>query len=132
MEGCKSHSSRCIFQRWVCGLQASTVKEQTTVKLPVHKCSVGCIRSLNHLRRQIVQRATHRLAPARRRMHRPPKVCNLQVPIQPQQQVLRLDVPMDDMLRVAVAERLSHGPNVPAAMSGNLYKAAKTSVRQSV
>ena len=37
-------------------------------------------------------------------MHRPAKVCYLQLPVGPQQQVLRLDVPVDDFLSVAVVQ----------------------------
>lgn len=37
-------------------------------------------------------------------MDRPAEVCYLQLPTEPQQQVLRLDVPVDHFLRVAVVQ----------------------------
>ena len=49
---------------------------------------------------------THTHTPPLRCAHSPPKICDLEVALQPQQQVLRLDVAVDDMLGVAVRQRL--------------------------
>ena len=45
-------------------------------------------------------------------MNRPPKVCYLEIALQPEQQVLGLDVPVDHVLGVAVLERLGELPDV--------------------
>ena len=48
------------------------------------------------------------------RMHRPAEVCDLELPLHAQQQILRLDVAVDNMLRMAVQQRPRQGCNVPA------------------
>lgn len=40
-------------------------------------------------------------------MHRPAKVGNLQLPLQPHEQILWLDIPMDHLLTVTVEEGIS-------------------------
>lgn len=47
-------------------------------------------------------------------VHRPAKVGNLQLALHAQQQVLGLDIPVDDVLRVAVQQRARQRSNVPA------------------
>lgn len=70
---------------------------------------------LHHLRRQVIQRTAHRPSPTTRRMNTPPEICNLQFAIQPKKQILRLDVAMNDMLRVQVGQSISHLINVSCA-----------------
>lgn len=53
----------------------------------------------------------------------PAKVRNLQLPVQPQQQVLRLDVAVDHVLGVAVLERLGQRGNVPMPERGQEQRA---------
>lgn len=60
----------------------------------------------HHLRREVVERAAHRLAPQVRRVHRPAKVRDLHHPVRPDQQVLRLDVAVDHVLLVAKVQRV--------------------------
>lgn len=48
-------------------------------------------------------------------MHTPPKVPNLQLAINPQQQILRLDIPMNHMLRMEVTQRIGHLVDIPRA-----------------
>ena len=55
-------------------------------------------------------------APVAGRMHGPPKVADLEVPLQAQQQVLRLDVAVDDVLAVAVRQRPGQREDVPVRM----------------
>ena len=61
---------------------------------------------LDHLGWQVVQSPAERLPAGVWRVHRPAKVCNLELPMKAQQQVLWFDVPMDDMLGVAVHQCL--------------------------
>lgn len=47
-------------------------------------------------------------------MHGPAKVCNLELALHAQQQVLWLDVAVDDVLCMAVQQRSRQGCYVPA------------------
>ena len=71
--------------------------------------------ALNHLRRKIVKGPAERLAPISRRVHAPPKVSDLQLAVDPKQEVLGLDVAVDDVLRVEVHERVRHLVDVACA-----------------
>ena len=53
-------------------------------------------------------------------MHRPAKVGDLQLSLQADQQVLRLDVAVDDVLGVAVHQRTSQRRYIPACTLGNV------------
>ena len=53
--------------------------------------------ALYHLRGQVVQGPAHRASPAVGGVHRPPEVCDLDVSLGVQQQVLGLDVSVDDL-----------------------------------
>mmetsp|Transcript_17137 Transcript_17137/g.44098 ORF Transcript_17137/g.44098 Transcript_17137/m.44098 type:complete len:246 (-) Transcript_17137:56-793(-) len=68
---------------------------------------------VNHLRREVIQRATERLAPRGWGMHSPAEVRDLQRVLQANQYILRLDVAMDDVLRVAILDRLHHLLEIP-------------------
>eukprot|EP00968_Pinguiococcus_pyrenoidosus_P009874 scaffold770_cov255-Pinguiococcus_pyrenoidosus.AAC.27 len=72
--------------------------------------------AFHHLRRKVVQGPAERLTPRSDRVHGPPKVCNLQLPQLPHQEVLRLDVPMDHVLRVAVRQRAAQLQHVAGAL----------------
>ena len=61
--------------------------------------------ALDHLGRQVVERAAEGRAPRMRRVHRPTKVCNLELSPEIEQQVLWLDIAVDHVLGVAVVER---------------------------
>ena len=61
--------------------------------------------ALDHLGRQVVKCSAECRAPRMRRVHRPTKVCNLELAPEVEQQVLWLDVAVDHMLGVAVVER---------------------------
>ena len=61
--------------------------------------------ALDHLGRQVVERAAEGRAARMRRVHRPTKVCNLELSPEIEQQVLWLDIAVDHVLRVAVVER---------------------------
>ncbi len=60
-----------------------------------------------HLRRQVVQSATHRFSAIRRRMHTPAKVCQF-YNSQTVEEILRFDIPMNNVLAVDVLERLAN------------------------
>lgn len=49
-----------------------------------------------------------------RRVHAPAKVCDFQLPIEPHQQVLWLDVPVNHMLGVAVRQGARQGQHIAA------------------
>ena len=68
--------------------------------------------ALDHLRRQVVKGPAECRAPRMWRVHRPTKVCNLELAPEIEQQVLRLDVAVDHVLRVAVVERAGQRLNV--------------------
>lgn len=68
---------------------------------------------LHDLRWEVIQRPAHRLAPISRRVHAPPEICNLQLTIQAYEDVLRLDIPMHDMLGVQVQQRVRHLVYIP-------------------
>ena len=70
---------------------------------------------LDHFRRQVVKGPAEGLTPGVGGMHRPAKVRNLELSVQPQQQVLRLDVSMDHMLGMAVHQGLCQRCHIPAA-----------------
>jgi hypothetical protein len=67
---------------------------------------------LDHLGRQVVERATERGAAGGGRVHRPAKVRDLDLAAVAQQEVLGLDVAVDDVLRVAVVQRVGEGGDV--------------------
>mmetsp|Transcript_3807 Transcript_3807/g.4728 ORF Transcript_3807/g.4728 Transcript_3807/m.4728 type:complete len:217 (-) Transcript_3807:371-1021(-) len=67
----------------------------------------------NHLWRKVVQSSAERFTPRGRSMNCPAEVCNLQSILQANENVLRLDVSVDDMLRVAVLNGLNHLFEVP-------------------
>ncbi len=58
----------------------------------------------NHFRGQVVQRAAQCFAPRGGRVHRPPKIGDFyQAPVA-DQQILRFDVPVDNVFAVAVVQ----------------------------
>ena len=61
--------------------------------------------ALDHLGRQVVKCSAECRAPRMRRVHRPTKVCNLELAPEIEQQVLWLDIAVDHVLGVAVVER---------------------------
>ena len=69
--------------------------------------------ALDHLGREVVERAAERRATIARRVHAPAKVANLELAVDPEEEVLGLDVAVDDVLRVQVAERVGHLGDVP-------------------
>lgn len=66
----------------------------------------------DHLGRQVIERAAQRLAPVIRRVHAPPEIGNLDLPVDAHEDILGLDIPMDNVLAVEVAQRRSHLRNV--------------------
>merc|ERR1719192_1047785 len=70
-------------------------------------------RSLNHLWGQIVQCATHGTSPTVGGVHRPTEICDLDVSLSVEQQVLGLDISVNNLLAVAVRESVSHLVDVP-------------------
>ncbi|KAF5315292.1 hypothetical protein D9619_007381 [Psilocybe cf. subviscida] len=64
---------------------------------------------------QVIKRATERHPPVPRRMHTPPKVANLELPIDPKQQILRLNIPVNNMLTMQIRQRIRHLVDVPRA-----------------
>lgn len=68
--------------------------------------------ALDHLWRQVVERAAQRLASTAGRMHRPTKIRDLDVAAMVEQQILWFDVAMDDVVRVAVGESRRQGGDV--------------------
>ena len=61
---------------------------------------------VDHLWRQVIKRPANGFPSVGRRVHAPPEVCNLQR-AQTIQQILRLYVPMDDILLMHVCQRLA-------------------------
>lgn len=81
-----------------------------------HRPQIHCAAvrlALDHLGREVVQRATQRRAPVAGRVHTPAKVGNLHLAADADQQVLGLDVTVDDVLRVQVLQRVGNLRNVP-------------------
>lgn len=64
--------------------------------------------AIDHLRRQVVERAAHRLALVRLGVRRPAEVGQLHVVVGGQHDVLRLQVAVDDVIAVAVVQRVGH------------------------
>ena len=62
----------------------------------------------HHFRRKIIERATKSRPAGRRRVHGPPEVRELEVAVQADENVLRLDVAVNDVLRVAVVDCVRH------------------------
>ena len=90
------------------------------------------IPTFDHLRRKIVQSPAKRLASVSRRVHAPPKVSNLELAVDPKQQVLGLDVAVDDVLPVQVNQRVRHLVDVPrAALLGEASVLGELSVELS-
>ena len=57
-----------------------------------------------------------------RTYHAPPKICNLQLAIQPDQDVFRLDIAVHDVFVVQVVERVGHLGNIlPSKLSEALH-----------
>jgi hypothetical protein len=73
---------------------------------------VGMRLALYHFRREVIERAAQGRPAIRRGMDGPSKVANLQIAIQAEQDVLGLDIPVDDVFRVKVFERVCHLSNV--------------------
>jgi hypothetical protein len=70
---------------------------------------VVCVRlALDHLGREVVERAAEGRPAVRRGVDGPAKVADLQVAVQAEEDVFRLDVAVDDVLRVQVVERVGH------------------------
>mmetsp|Transcript_21606 Transcript_21606/g.44583 ORF Transcript_21606/g.44583 Transcript_21606/m.44583 type:complete len:271 (-) Transcript_21606:618-1430(-) len=67
--------------------------------------------SLDHLRGKVVQRPAHGVPPRSRRVHTPPEIRNLDIVVRPEKQILRLDIPVNDVLRMAVTKRLTEIAN---------------------
>lgn len=63
---------------------------------------------LDHLRGQVVEGAAHGLAAAVGGVHAPPEVGQLDLAVDADEDVLGLDVPVDDVLAVQVAQRARH------------------------
>ncbi|KAH9831296.1 cercosporin toxin biosynthesis protein, partial [Teratosphaeria destructans] len=65
-------------------------------------------RRLDHLRREVIQRAAHGVAPVVGRVHRPAEIGDLDLAVQADEDVLGLDVAVHDVLAVQVAQRARH------------------------
>ena len=66
------------------------------------------VTTLDHLGREVVESPAERRPPVARSVHTPPKVADFQFTIEPEEEVLGLDVAVNDMLRVEVTERVCH------------------------
>lgn len=73
--------------------------------------------SLHHLRREIIKRTTERLPSISRRVDAPSKIPNLELSIDPKEQVFRFDVPMDNVLVMEIHQRVRHLVDVPRTPS---------------
>lgn len=67
---------------------------------------------LDHLRRQIVQSPTHSIPPVVWRVHAPPEIRDLDLSMDANQDILRFDIPMHDVLFVQMLQRGRHLRNV--------------------
>ena len=63
---------------------------------------------VDHLRREVVECTAHGGAPGGGRVDGPAEVGNLQITLHVEEEVLGLDVPVDDLLGVAILEGLGH------------------------
>lgn len=70
-------------------------------------------RRSHHLRREVIKRTTIRRPPLTRRMHAPAKIRNLNLPMDTHQDILRLNIPMNNVLAVQIPQRPSHLRNIP-------------------
>ena len=97
------------FERWLTchEFKGKDAKAPDVDGPVVHLCTT----TLDHLRRQVVQSAAHSGASVRRSVHTPPEVSQLDR-AQAVQQIFRLDVPVDYVLRVDVLQGLDHLPDV--------------------
>lgn len=73
--------------------------------------------ALDHLGRQVVERAAERGAPIAGRVHAPAEIPNLELTIDAEEKVLGLDVSMNDVLGVEVRQRVGHLVDVDRAAS---------------
>lgn len=97
------------------GLKRGSPKQELIgqhTQAPVVNATV-VVPPLHHLRGQVVEGAAQGAAPAVGRVHGPAKVCDLEVPAQADEQVLRLDVAVDDVLGVAVGQGARQLRDVP-------------------
>lgn len=67
----------------------------------------------HHLRWQIVQRSTQRHTPIPGSVYAPTKVADLQLAVDPQEQVLRLDITMNNVFPMQVHQRVRHLIDIP-------------------
>lgn len=81
---------------------------------------------LDHLGREVIQRAAHGLPPVVGSMDAPAEIRDLDLAVDADQDVLRLDIPVDNMLAVQVSQRGSHLGNVLGGLPlGEAVRAAK-------
>lgn len=73
--------------------------------------------ALDHLGRQVVERAAERGAPIAGRVHAPAEIANLELAIDAKEKVLGLDVSMNDVLGVEVGKCVGHLVDVDRAAS---------------
>ena len=64
--------------------------------------------ALDHFRWEIVESAAEGGAPITWRVHAPAKVADLELAVDAEKQILRLDVPVDDVFRMEVGEGVCH------------------------
>mmetsp|Transcript_40040 Transcript_40040/g.114558 ORF Transcript_40040/g.114558 Transcript_40040/m.114558 type:complete len:230 (+) Transcript_40040:34-723(+) len=74
---------------------------------------VAILLAVDHLRRQIIQRAAKGRASGGGRMHSPTEVGDFQSVLQADQDVLRFDIAVHDVLGMAIHDRLNHLLEVP-------------------
>ena len=71
--------------------------------------------ALDHLRWEIIERAAEGSAPITRRVHAPAKVADLELAVDAEKQILRLDIPVDDVFRMEVGEGVCHLVDIDGA-----------------
>lgn len=94
----------------VLGLERRTADEELVAQHAKAPLVDGVVVALvlDHLWRQIIQRSAHRLAVVGHRVGRPAEVGELDVIVGGEQNVLRLQVAVHDVVQVAIVERISH------------------------
>ena len=98
---------RCVFER---RLADKKLVRQDTQTPKIHFLIVvvlGCSR-LDHLRGQVVQGTTHRSTTTVGGVHTPAEIGDLDLAVDAHEDVLRLDVAVDDVLAVEVAQGARH------------------------
>lgn len=79
--------------------------------------SGAMVMSLHHLGREVIQCPAQCLAPTVGRMHRPSKICNLELTLESNQQIFGFDITMNHMLRMAVDQCVAKRHDVRSSSS---------------